>query len=101
MAVDANILIMERMKEEIHRGLKNPQEIIKRGFEGSFSAIFDGQLTTLFAALFLFMLGSGSVRGFGITLGLGLATTMYAAIVVNKVIFMIWYNVKKPKTIDM
>lgn len=101
MAVDANILIMERMKEEIHHGIKNPQEVIKRGFAGSFSAIFDGQLTTLFAALFLFMLGSGSVRGFGITLGLGLATTMYAAIIVNKVIFMIWYNIKKPKTIDM
>ena len=101
MAVDANILIMERMKEEIHKGLKNPQEVIKRGFEGSFSAIFDGQLTTLFAALFLFMLGSGSVRGFGITLGLGLATTMYAAIVVNKVIFMVWYMIKKTKTINI
>ncbi len=101
MAVDANILIMERMKEEIHHGIKNPQEVIKRGFAGSFSAIFDGQLTTLFAALFLFMLGSGSVRGFGITLGLGLATTMYAAIVVNKVIFMIWYNIKKPKTMNI
>lgn len=101
MAVDANILIMERMKEEIHHGIKNPQEVIKRGFAGSFSAIFDGQLTTLFAALFLFMLGSGSVRGFGITLGLGLATTMYAAIVVNKVIFMIWYQIKKPKTINI
>ena len=101
MAVDANILIMERMKEEIHHGVKNPQEVIKRGFAGSFSAIFDGQLTTLFAALFLFMLGSGSVRGFGITLGLGLATTMYAAIVVNKVIFMLWYQIKKPKTINI
>ncbi len=101
MAVDANILIMERMKEEIHHGIKNPQEVIKRGFAGSFSAIFDGQLTTLFAALFLFMLGSGSVRGFGITLGLGLATTMYAAIIVNKVIFMIWYNIKRPKTINI
>lgn len=101
MAVDANILILERMKEEIHLGLKNPQEIIKRGFSGSFSAIFDGQLTTLFAALFLFMLGSGSVRGFGITLGLGLATTMFAAIIVNKVFFMAWYAWKKPKTINI
>ncbi len=100
MAVDANILILERMKEEIHLGVKNPKEIMKRGFSGSFSAIFDGQLTTLFAALFLFMLGSGSVRGFGITLGLGLATTMFAAILANKILFMAWYELKKPTKID-
>lgn len=101
MAVDANILILERMKEEIHLGLKNPQEVVKRGFAGSFSAILDGELTTLFAALFLFMLGSGPIRGFGITLGLGLATTMFAAIFVNKVFFMAWYALRKPKSIDL
>ena len=70
-----------------------------RGFEGSFSAILDGQLTTLFAALFLFWLGSGPVRGFGVTLGLGLATTMFAAIFVSKLILMAWMNVKHPKEI--
>ncbi len=101
MAVDANILILERMKEEAFLGVKNPQEIVKRGFSGSFSAIFDGQLTTLFAALFLFMLGSGAIRGFGITLGLGLFTTMFASVVVNKVLFMAYFAVKKPKSLDI
>ncbi len=101
MAVDANILIFERMKEEMQGGVTVPQEVIKRGFAGSFSAIFDGQLTTLFAALFLFMLGSGAVRGFGITLGLGLATTLFGAIFFNKVLMMAWVAVKKPKKIDL
>ncbi len=101
MAVDANILIFERMKEEMMRGVTHPAEVIKRGFSGSFSAILDGQLTTLFAALFLFMLGSGPVRGFGVTLGLGLATTMFAAIFINKLLLMAWYAVKKPEKINL
>ena len=101
MAGDANILILERMKEEMMNGITVPKEVIKRGFSGAFSAIFDGQLTTLFAALFLFMLGSGSVRGFGITLGLGLATTMFCAIWFNKVLLMAWFAVRQPKKIDL
>ncbi len=101
MAVDANILIFERMKEEMQAGITVPKEIIKRGFSGAFSAIFDGQLTTLFAALFLFMLGSGSVRGFGITLGLGLATTMFCALSFNKVLLSAWVAARKPKKIDL
>lgn len=101
MAVDANILIFERMKEEMMAGVSVPKEVLKRGFSGAFSAIFDGQLTTLFAALFLFMLGSGSVRGFGITLGLGLATTMFCAILFNKVLLMAWVAVRQPKKIDL
>ena len=62
MAVDANIIIFERMKEEQMHGITVPKDILTRGFAGSFSAILDGQLTTLFAALFLFWLGSGPVR---------------------------------------
>lgn len=101
MAVDANILVFERMKEEKMAGFTVPAEVVKRGFAGSFTAIFDAQLTTLFAALFLFWLGSGTVRGFGVTLGLGLATTMFSAILVNKLLLMIWLSVKKPKQIDL
>lgn len=101
MAVDANILVLERMKEEMMNGITQPKEVLKRGFAGAFSAIFDGQLTTLFAALCLFALGSGSVRGFGITLGLGLATTMFCAIWFNKVLLMAWMAVVKPKKIDL
>ena len=101
MAVDANILILERMKEEMMHGITVPAEVLKRGFQGSFSAILDGQLTTLFAALFLFWFGSGTVRGFGVTLGLGLATSLFAAIFVNKLILMAWMAVKKPTQINL
>ena len=99
MAVDANIIIFERMKEEQLHGVTVPKDVLTRGFEGSFSAILDGQLTTLFAALFLFWLGSGPVRGFGVTLGLGLLTTMFAAVCVSKVILMVWLSVRNPKEI--
>lgn len=99
MAVDANIIIFERMKEEQMHGVTVPKDILVRGFQGSFSAILDGQLTTLFAALFLFWLGSGPVRGFGVTLGLGLFTTLFAAIFVSKLILAAWMAVKQPKEI--
>jgi preprotein translocase subunit SecD len=101
MAVDANVLIYERMKEEKMHGVTVPTEVITRGFTGSFGAIFDGQLTTLFAALFLFWLGSGPVRGFGVTLGLGLATTLFSAIYVSKLLLMAWVKQKKPKKINL
>ena len=101
MAVDSNILVFERMKEEMQKGITHPAELVNRGFEGAFSAILDGQLTTFFAALFLFWLGSGPVRGFGITLGLGLATTMFTAILVTRMLMTIWITVRKPKTINL
>lgn len=101
MAVDSNILVFERMKEETQKGVTHPTEVINRGFKGAFSAILDGQLTTFFAALFLFWLGTGPVRGFGITLGLGLATTMFTALLVTRMLMMIWVSVRKPKTITL
>ncbi|MGN1062822.1 MAG: protein translocase subunit SecD [Alphaproteobacteria bacterium] len=101
MAVDSNILVFERMKEEIQKGVTHPLEIVNRGFKGAFSAILDGQLTTFFAALFLFWLGSGPVRGFGITLGLGLATTMFTALLVTRMLMMAWLYYRKPKTISL
>ena len=82
-------------------GVTVPKDVLSRGFEGSFSAILDGQLTTLFAALILFWLGSGPVRGFGVTLGLGLLSTMFAAICVSKLILMAYLKVCKPKSVNM
>ncbi len=101
MAIDANVLVFERMKEEINHGMTNPLNIINGGFKGSFSAILDGQLTTFFAALFLFWLGSGPVRGFGITLGLGLATTLFTSVFVTRFMILAWYHIRKPKTIRL
>ena len=83
------------MKEEKMHGVTVPKDVLVRGYAGSFGAIFDGQLTTLFAALFLFWLGSGPVRGFG------LVSTLFAAICVSKVIMMAWINIKHPEKIEL
>ena len=85
MAVDANIIIYTRTKEEIALGTKVP-DAIESGFRKAFSAILDGNVTTLIAAAVLFVLGSGSVRGFAETLAVGVILSMFSALVVSKVI---------------
>jgi preprotein translocase subunit SecD len=82
MAVDANVLILERIREEIRLG-KTPRLAVDQGYEKAFSAIFDGNLTTIIAAVFLFQFGTGPVKGFGISLMLGLGVSMFTAIVVT------------------
>ena len=85
MAVDANIIIYTRTKEEIALGAKVP-DAIESGFRKAFSAILDGNVTTLIAAAVLFALGSGSVRGFAETLAIGVILSMFSALVVSKII---------------
>lgn len=85
MAVDANIIIYTRTKEEIALGAKVP-DAIESGFRKAFSAILDGNVTTLIAAAVLFVLGSGSIRGFAETLAVGVILSMFSALVVSKVI---------------
>ena len=82
MAVDANVLILERIREEIRLG-KTPRLAVDQGYEKAFSAIFDGNLTTIIAAVFLFQFGTGPVKGFGVSLMLGLSVSMFTAIVVT------------------
>jgi len=88
MAVDANVLINERIREELALG-KNLRAAITNGYSKAFSAIFDSNLTTLFAALILIWLGTGSIKGFGVTLTIGLIASMFTAIVVTRTIFEI------------
>jgi len=84
MAVDANVLINARIKEEIyHRGL-SPQNAIHAGYEKAFSTILDANITTLLVAVILFSIGTGPVKGFAVTLSLGLLTSMFTAIVVTR-----------------
>ncbi|MGA2654608.1 MAG: protein translocase subunit SecD [Gammaproteobacteria bacterium] len=91
MAVDANVLIFERIKEEIKQG-NAPQASIFAGFEKAFVTIIDAQLTTFIAALALFSLGSGPVRGFAVTLIIGLVTSVFTAVMVSRLIVNYWYG---------
>ncbi|MCX7927486.1 MAG: protein translocase subunit SecD [Candidatus Omnitrophica bacterium] len=86
MAVDANVLINERIREEIKQG-KNLRLAILNGYDKAFSAIFDSNLTTLIAAFLLFQFGTGPIRGFAVTLTIGLLSSMFTAIVVTRAIF--------------
>jgi len=85
MAVDANVLIFERIREEIAAGNK-PQNAIFSGYEKAFSSIADANITTLIAAVVLFALGTGPIKGFAITLSLGIITSMFTAIVGTRAI---------------
>lgn len=85
MSVDSNILIFERMREELKLGKSLPAAL-EAGFEKAFSAILDGNLTTLIAAGMMIALGTGAVKGFGITLTIGVFSTMFAALVVSRLL---------------
>jgi preprotein translocase subunit SecD len=83
VAADANIVIFERIKEEIRRG-KTPRTAIQTGYQKGFRAILDGNITTLITAFILFALSSGSVRGFAVLLSIGVILSMFTAIVVTR-----------------
>ena len=85
MAVDANVLVFERMREE-HRAGAGLRPSLERGFTKAFSAIVDSNVTTLLAAVLLFFLASGAVRGFGVTLSVGVLVSMFTALVVTRVL---------------
>ena len=98
MAVDANVLVFERIREEI-RSAKGPARAIELGYEKALSAITDANITTFITALILFAMGSGPVRGFAITLGLGIITSVFTAIFVTRLIAVIWFERRRPKTV--
>ena len=100
MAVDANVLIFERIREEL-KTAKGPARAIELGYEKALSAILDANITTFITAVILFVMGSGPVRGFSITLGLGIITSVFTAIFVTRVMIIIWFERRKPKTIEV
>ncbi len=100
MAVDANVLINERIREEIAAG-RNLRTAIGNGYSRAFSAIFDSNLTTLIAAFLLFQFGTGPIRGFAVTLTIGLLASMFTAIVVTRVIFELLLNLGWIKSLPM
>jgi protein-export membrane protein SecD len=83
MAVDANVIIFERIKEEMRLG-KTLRAAIDSGFRRAFLTIFDSNITTLIAALVLFFFGTGPIKGFAVTLSIGIVTSMFTAILVTR-----------------
>ncbi|MFL2794402.1 MAG: protein translocase subunit SecD [Paracoccaceae bacterium] len=100
MAVDANVLIFERIREELVSA-KGPARAIELGYEKAMSAILDANITTFIAAVILFVMGSGPVRGFSITLGLGIITSVFTAIFVTRLLIVMWFERRRPKTIEV
>ena len=91
MAVDANVLIFSRIKEELANGLP-PQSAISAGFGRAFTTILDANITTLLAAVILFAMGTGPVKGFAITLSVGIITSMFTAILVTRALVNLTYG---------
>ena len=100
MAVDANVLIFERIREEIKRG-RSVLSAIDSGYSQAMSTIVDSNMTTLIAALILFSFGTGPIKGFAVTLGLGIITSFFSAIMVTRLIVVYWMRKRKPDTLPI
>ncbi|MEQ9520199.1 MAG: protein translocase subunit SecD [Parvibaculum sp.] len=96
MAVDANVLVFERIREELRNG-KTPINAIELGYNKALTAILDANITTFIAAAILFQLGSGPVRGFSVTLGIGIITSVFTAFVVTRLMVALWFRFRRPK----
>jgi preprotein translocase subunit SecD len=100
MAVDANVLIYERIREESRNG-RSPANAIEKGYSEALSAILDANITTLIAAGVLYMLGAGPVRGFAVTLGIGIITSVFTAFVFSRLLIAMWVKGLKPKKLPI
>lgn len=100
MAVDANVLIYERIREEFNNGA-TINYAIKQGFNSAFGTIADSNITTLIAAILLYGFGVGAIKGFAVTLTIGIIASMFSAIVVTKLLLDLWINICKPKKLGI
>jgi preprotein translocase subunit SecD len=98
MAVDANVLVFERIREELKRA-RGPARAIEAGYERALSAIVDANITTLIAAAILFMMGSGPVKGFAVTLSVGVVTSVFTAVMVTRLIVALWFDRARPRAL--
>jgi preprotein translocase subunit SecD len=99
-AVDANVLIYERMREELRRGA-GPLKAVHEGFAKAISAIVDANVTTFIVAAIMFFVGTGPVRGFAVTLAIGVVTTIITGVFVSRLLIALWFAWAKPKTITV
>ena len=100
MAVDANVLIFERIREELSAG-RTPISAIDAGYSRAMSTIIDSNLTTLIAAFILFAFGTGPIKGFAVTLGIGIVTSFFTAIMVTRLLVITWLRKKRPDTLPV
>jgi len=100
MAVDANVLIFERIREEIRQG-RTPIAAIDVGYSKAMSTIIDSNLTTLIAAIILYSFGTGPIKGFAVTLAIGIITSFFSAIMITRLIVVAWLKKKKPDTLPV
>jgi protein-export membrane protein SecD len=100
MAVDANVLIFERIREEQRNG-RNPFRAMEEGYGQAFSTIMDANITTFIAAAILYLLGSGPVQGFAVTLAIGILTSMFTAVVLTRLILSSWLRRAKPDVLPI
>jgi preprotein translocase subunit SecD len=100
MAVDANVLIFERIREETRAG-KSPVVALESGYARAFDTIVDSNLTTLIAALVLFLLGAGPIKGFAITLSIGILTSIFTAVMVTRLMVVAWFSRTRPKILTV
>ncbi len=98
MAVDANVLVFERIREETYNG-RGPVTAIDTGYKRAITTIIDSNVTTLIAALLLLVFGTGPVRGFAVTLSLGIVTSMFTAIMLTRLLMVTWLRRKRPQAL--
>ena len=100
MAVDANVLIYERIREEVRAG-RTMLSALDAGFKRAFGTILDSHITTLVAGALMFWLGSGPVKGFAVTLSIGVLTSLFSAILVTRLLIVTWLRQWKPRAIPI
>jgi preprotein translocase subunit SecD len=100
IAVDSNVLIYERIREELRAG-RSPVMAIDQGFERALATILDSNITTFIAAAVLFFIGTGAVRGFAVTLGIGILTTLFTAFTLTRLIVALWVRWWRPQTVPV
>ena len=100
MAVDANVLIFERIREEERNG-RTPISAVDSGYQRALKTIIDANITTLIAAILLFQFGSGPIKGFAVTLAIGILTSMFTAIMVTRLMVVTWLHRRRPKKLPL
>ncbi|MGI9507468.1 MAG: efflux RND transporter permease subunit, partial [Geminicoccaceae bacterium] len=100
MAVDANVLVFERIREEARVG-KSPIAAVDTGYREAMRTIIDANVTTLIAAVLLYAFGSGPIRGFAVTLGCGIVTSMFTAIMLTRLLISTWLRRSRPDALPV